>query len=78
MCVIEVDEIEEEKTVKWQKLEKGRGGGGMRRDEGGCRNMSVHAFSRRSFCCKKTQTHRHTHEHAHAQQSNRNATGSSR
>lgn len=35
LCVIEVDEKEEEKTVKWQKLERGRGGGGMRRDEGG-------------------------------------------
>lgn len=26
----------------------------MERDEGGgCRNMSVYAFSRRSFCCKR-------------------------
>lgn len=25
VCVIEVDEKEEEKTVKWQKLKRGRG-----------------------------------------------------
>lgn len=36
----------------------------METDEGGrggCRNMSVHAFSRRSFSCKKKNTHTYTH-----------------